>query len=198
MAYISPSSLHRNLSLCLPPPTSFNILTPSKHTHQLLCLFSSAVAISPSVIDIILGVRSSLFCVNYFGGGQWERWVASLSVSVSLRWSCCHNAEQRWWSQQPEDESFRDHGNWQAVPLLNVSDIIEICFFFRRVQRRTHLPMHFSAATTFPIFSFSLRWKCAILCLDTFFFYVVRQPGSCPAHPILQFIKAKLLSYAPI
>lgn len=38
--------------------------------HRLLCLFSSTAAFPPSVIDIILGVRSSLFCVSYFSGGQ--------------------------------------------------------------------------------------------------------------------------------
>lgn len=94
------------------------------HTHQLLCLFSSAVAIFPSVIDIILGVRSSLFCVSYFGGGQWGRWVASLSVSASLRW-CCG-------AEMMDHSSLRmSHLEIMATdepfPLINASDLIE-CF----------------------------------------------------------------------
>lgn len=80
------------------------------HTHQLLCLFSSAVAIFPSVIDIILGVRSSLFCVSYFGrDGEGGVWPFSLCLCLSevILLSYCRGHG----SQQPEDESFRENGN---------------------------------------------------------------------------------------
>lgn len=123
MAHVSPSSLHRTLS-CF--SASFHLLTPSKHTHthQLLCLFSSAVAIFPSVIDIILGVRSSLFCVGYFGGGQRGRWVASLSVSASLRWCC--GAEMMDHSGL-RTSRLEIMATVEPFPLINASDLIE-CF----------------------------------------------------------------------
>lgn len=62
-------SLSFALSSLAPPlrPISSSLPLPR---HQLLCLFSGAVAISTGVIDIILGVGSSLSCIGYFGGGQ--------------------------------------------------------------------------------------------------------------------------------
>lgn len=162
MALISPSSLHRTLSLlCL--ISSSHPPQPLPPTYQLLCLFSSTVAIFPSVIDIILGVRSSLICLSYFGGGQWGRWVA---LSLALWTDPVVIVQSRGdGSQQHEDESLRDNINRLLFSLLMPVINRNILLFILQIQLG---------------------------------FFVVWQPGSCPAYAILQFIKAKLFSYAPI
>lgn len=140
------------------PPPPHPPLQPPPPTYQLLCLFSSTVAISPSVIDIILGVRSSLICVSYFGGGQWGRWVAlSLRLCELILLSLCRAEVMDHSEITSTDKLFS-----LLMPVINRN----ILLFILQIQLG--------------------------------FFFVVWQSGSCPAYAILQFIRAKLFSYAPI
>lgn len=125
MAHVSPSPRLPSVAPSLASLPHFIFSPPpSTHTHQLLCLFSSAVAIFPSVIDIILGVRISLLCVSCFGGGQRGRWAASLSASASLRWC---------WGAEMMDRSSLGMSHLEIMatdepfPLMLASDLIE-CF----------------------------------------------------------------------
>lgn len=89
------------ISLRSPPlPSPLLIFSPS---HEPPRLFSSAAAIPPSVIDIILGVGSSLF--GYFSAGQCglkemgglpcarPRGCALVRDRVRMR-PCCHNGRR--------------------------------------------------------------------------------------------------------
>lgn len=167
MALISPSSLHCTLSpLCLISSSHLPPFPkpPPPPTYQLLCLFSSTVAIFPSVIDIILGVRSSLICVSYFGGGQWGRWVAlSLWLCELILLSLCR-------------AEVMDHSSIRT----NHSEIASTDELFSLLM----------AEINRNILLFILQIQLG--------FFVLWQSGSCPAYAILQFIKAKLFSYAPI
>lgn len=166
MAHISPSSLHCTLSLF---SASFHLLTPSKHSHQLLCLFSSAVAIFPSVIDIILGVRSSLFCISYFGGGQWGRWGASLCLCLSEMILLSHCR-----AEVMEHSSLRM--SHLEIMQLRIWSLYECqwynrnMLFFKRVETRLHLPMYFSAAMTY-FFLLTQVKMSYFMSRDSFFFF---------------------------